>query len=282
MGIFDNCIFACDIDGTLMDNGYINPRNIEKIDFFVKEGGRFALASGRGLSAIELSLSDYIDLSYCIACNGSIVYDFKKSEILFQDFIPYNDYKIVEKVLEIEGNAGAEIYCGASIYTLNLTDSLKIHQDYERFNAPLLTLEEAKKLKWNKVIYTFTKEEQRENIKNNIKNLDTNSNFVDTCALVDNVFYPYYEQLPLNATKLTALKKLQELLGLENGITVAMGDYYNDLEMLKGADISAVPDGSPNDVSQYADFVGGTCKNGAVADFIDYLTSKFSGTTATL
>ena len=35
MGIFSGCLFACDIDGTLMINGKINPRNIEKIEYFI-------------------------------------------------------------------------------------------------------------------------------------------------------------------------------------------------------------------------------------------------------
>ena len=31
MGIFENCILASDIDNTLVADGYINPKNIEKI-----------------------------------------------------------------------------------------------------------------------------------------------------------------------------------------------------------------------------------------------------------
>ncbi len=31
MGLFFDCLFGCDIDGTLLVNGIINPRNIEKI-----------------------------------------------------------------------------------------------------------------------------------------------------------------------------------------------------------------------------------------------------------
>ena len=46
MGIFSGCLLACDIDGTLMVNGEINPRNIEKIDFFMNEGGYFSLSTG--------------------------------------------------------------------------------------------------------------------------------------------------------------------------------------------------------------------------------------------
>ena len=41
MGIFDGCLLASDIDGTLQENGYINPKNIEKIKYFVQEGGKF-------------------------------------------------------------------------------------------------------------------------------------------------------------------------------------------------------------------------------------------------
>ena len=37
MGIFENCLLASDIDGTLMENGYINPKNLEKIEFFMNE-----------------------------------------------------------------------------------------------------------------------------------------------------------------------------------------------------------------------------------------------------
>ena len=44
MGIFSGCLFACDIDGTLLINGVINPRNIEKIEYFVSEGGCFSLS----------------------------------------------------------------------------------------------------------------------------------------------------------------------------------------------------------------------------------------------
>ena len=36
MGIFDGCLLASDIDGTLVENGEIAERNFEKVDFFIK------------------------------------------------------------------------------------------------------------------------------------------------------------------------------------------------------------------------------------------------------
>ena len=43
MGLFSDCLFGCDIDGTLLVNGIINPRNIEKIEYFISEVGYFSL-----------------------------------------------------------------------------------------------------------------------------------------------------------------------------------------------------------------------------------------------
>ena len=51
-----------------------------------------------------------------------------------------------------------------------------------------------------------------------------------------------------------------------------MGDYNYDLEMIKNADISAVPEDTPDDIKAYADYIAGSCEDGAVADFIEYLT----------
>ena len=55
------------------------------------------------------------------------------------------------------------------------------------------------------------------------------------------------------------------------GKTFAIGDYYNDIYMLKAADISACPSESPEDIKESVDFVGCACRDGAVADFIEYL-----------
>ena len=44
--------------------------------------------------------------------------------------------------------------------------------------------------------------------------------------------------------------------------------------MIKKADISAVPAGTPEDIEMYADYTACSCEDGAVADFIDYLAKK--------
>ena len=53
MDLFKNCLLACDIDGTLQVNGKINERSIDRIKYFVSEGGNFALSTGRTACAVN-------------------------------------------------------------------------------------------------------------------------------------------------------------------------------------------------------------------------------------
>ena len=76
--------------------------------------------------------------------------------------------------------------------------------------------------------------------------------------------------------RFSTLEKLCAIAGIKKGGLFAIGDYYNDLEMIKNADVSAVTADTPDDIKQYADFIAGSCRDGAVADFIDYLSENIS------
>ena len=73
MGIFDGCLLACDIDGTLMINGYINPKNVEKIEYFMSEGGKFSISTGRSVCAIGDVLRQVKRISPSIVANGCMI-----------------------------------------------------------------------------------------------------------------------------------------------------------------------------------------------------------------
>ena len=60
---------------------------------------------------------------------------------------------------------------------------------------------------------------------------------------------------------------------IKKGGLFAAGDYYNDVEMLRLADVSAVPCDSPDEVKELAKHITCKCDDGAVADFIDYLAN---------
>ena len=68
--------------------------------------------------------------------------------------------------------------------------------------------------------------------------------------------------------------ELAKILNIKKGGIFAIGDYYNDVEMLQFADISGTTAQAPNDIKKLVNFVGGPCNKGAVADFIEYLKTE--------
>ena len=76
------------------------------------------------------------------------------------------------------------------------------------------------------------------------------------------VFLECYDK---HAGKDSGVKLAMELAGLTGKTLVCIGDYYNDLEMLKTADISAAPISSPDDIKSSAKYITVPCDDGAVA-----------------
>lgn len=271
MGIFEGCLLACDVDGTLVENGYINPKNIEKIEYFMSEGGFFSIATGRSVTAISSVTEKIKKFSPSVVANGSMIYDYVKGEIVYEDFLAREDYNIVKDVLESQLNVGIEVHTGDRIFTIRRTPQTDIHQVYERLETTEMSFEKACEYNWNKLLFTGDDLSDFEKLKE-ISKKYTNSDFVATAVCLKSGKQDYYEQLPKGVSKASAIIKLCDIFNIKKGCSYAIGDFYNDVEMLENADICAVPDGSPEEVKALADFVAVSCKDGAVADFIDYLT----------
>ena len=276
MGIFDGYLLASDIDGTLLDNGYINPRNIEKIKFFVKEGGAFAIATGRSVGAVSM-VTDAIDcIGPSVVANGAMIYDYKSQEIIKEYLLPECDKRVVGFVINISSDIGVEIHSGKNVLVANATSETDDHEQYEKLSVEKMPLSEAIKYSWTKVLFAFSNVEKRAEIRNQIMGLNIESDLFDTIAYIDGRTRYYLEVVPKGISKADSLQNLCSLLGIKKGGFFAIGDYYNDLTMIKNADIGATTADAPEEIKQCSDFVGGSCKNGAVADFIEYLTKIFT------
>lgn len=273
MGLFDNCLLACDIDGTLMINGYINPINVEKIEYFMSEGGSFSISTGRSVLAISDVLNTLKRVSPSIVANGCMIYDYENEKIVYENVLPESDHHLANEIINSGIKAGIEVHCGTNAYTVNRTELVTEHQVYEKFDAPDVTVEEITNKKWHKVICALDSAEERDQLKAHMLKYESNCDFIETCAVIGGEFRNYFELVPTGVSKASALKELCKILNIKEGGLFAIGDYYNDVQMLKLADISAVPCDSPEDVKALAKYITKTCEDGAVADFIDYLTN---------
>lgn len=274
MGIFEGHLIASDIDGTLLDNGFLPQENVDAIHYFLSEGGAFSLATGRTVGAIGMALDPLGDISPCIMANGSIIYDNTAKVPLHYEILPDSEKRIAKLLYDTFPELGIQVHSLERVLILRNSQQVEDHDNYEGIINEDISFEDALSLPWNEVLYLFDNEEQRKKAHTVVDSIDHCSQIVDTSATVYGKKRYFLQQNPPNASKATALKKLCELLNIKQGCCYAIGDYYNDLPMFGVADICAVPCDAPEDIKAVADVVVKSAKCGAVADFIEFLKNS--------
>lgn len=271
MGIFSGSLLACDVDGTLEKNGYLNPVNVTMIDYFLKEGGVFSLSTGRSAGAVNPILQKLGRVSPSIVANGCMIYDFENSKILYEKTVDRKDYFIVKLVYDEFPEIGIEIHSGTTVLTVRETNETIDHQTYEGLATEYATFEEACGYSWNKVNFFLNDFSDNDRLRNRFSEVGYGCDFINTSAFLYGKTRHYLEQIPKNVSKAATFLELQKIMKIEKGKAFAIGDYYNDLEIIKTADIGAAAGNAPDDIKAVADYVSVPCDEGAVADFIKYL-----------
>ena len=255
---FENYLLVTDVDGTLADGQYINEHNIEALKRFMSDGGRFAIATGRSpQSAVPIAKRIGGD-SLMIANNGTLVYDYLNDNIIWQQELKCTDAVI--KILEQYPTSGAMFYCGREIQVVRNSPQLTRLIEAE----DLQTTSDPKNM-INKVIFAAESEI--------IDEIDAfcKAELTDINGRVVRSDDTYIEILPKTADKGIAMVKLSERIGIPREKIFAVGNYYNDVTMLDFATISGVPEESPEEVKEHADYIACDCRSGTVADFVYFL-----------
>lgn len=269
---FEGYLLASDIDGTLLANDKINPRNIEAIRRFIEEGGVFALSTGRGINALSTVMEAIGDLvGPSVVSNGTTVYDFQKGEAVIEKVTPDEVKDKVFDCIDRFESVGIELHQGTDVYCYHRNNELDDHAKYEGFVHIQSDRETAKNIRWNKALCAGDNDEELIKFSEELSKISDDIRVVHSCAVLNHKLRNYYEILPKGVSKASALKELCNILNIKEGGFLAIGDYFNDIEMLKAADIAACPDNAIDEVKAICKFIGGSAENGGVADFIEYI-----------
>ena len=87
----------------------------------------------------------------------------------------------------------------------------------------------------------------------------------------------FYELHVAGVNKALNLPKLLTMLEVNSENLFTIGDYYNDIELVKAGKIGAFTCEAPDDIKPLASFISKSVECGAVADFINYLTNNRKG-----
>ena len=230
MGRFDGILLCTDLDGTLYRNDKtVSKENREAIEYFKREGGFFTFITGR--------LPYYAQDAYRAAqpnvpfgcVNGGGVYDGEARKYVWIREMPKN---VMELVLHIEKQfptAGIMIAAYEKTYFLKENETMEIFRQLTGVPNVVCTHEDTPS-PIAKIIFGTERGEEILGIEKAFKShpLAEQFNYVSSEKTL-------CEILPKGIHKGVALAKLTEYLGVDPAKTVAVGDYDNDVGMLKTA-----------------------------------------------
>ena len=251
-----------DMDGTLLDDrGCISGDNLNSIRKFIKQGGRFTVATGRSELIVKPFFRDLPTNFSAILYNGAAVYDFAAESFLYQVTLPGSIVDAIYRLaLSVYPKICFEAFAGGPIWLFNrngITDHL-----VEREAQPTVYREYDPGEAYIKLLL-YGEEERLKKVAAAIRHLeDGNFRMVFSAPF-------YLEILPVNCSKGKAMSWMMEHFQIPVRETAAIGDFDNDLEMIQLASLGAAPENATDRIKHAADVVVKDHNHSAVADLIE-------------
>ena len=247
-------LVALDIDGTLVDEfEHVTSAVVDAVAAVIEAGAHVVLSTGRSVFGINRIL-DLLGLEdgHCVASNGAVRFTY--SPVQVTSTTTFDARPAVEMVLEHVPDALVAVEVIGGGYRIN-----------RHFPAGEITGE-----MWIQSIDELVSEPVTRVI---IR--DPQASAEDFVELADrvglhgtNYFVGYTAWLdiaPEGVSKASALAEVAEILGVEQGEVLAIGDGRNDLEMLSWAGRGVAMGQAPPEVMAAADEVTGTLHEDGVA-----------------
>ena len=258
-------LLVSDIDGTLVTPGMTLPReNILAIKRFIDAGGLFTLATGRAHDSVRQFIKPALVNAPAIVSNGAVIYDYSTDEFLYSSVLSSNAFDLIKNIMGAFPHAGIEVHTPDTLYMIRQSPQSEQHITDESIAYTFAALEDIRDKEWIKILVAA---EPRiiDKVVRHCDGLATDEfTFVRTGLI-------YYEIVSQGQNKGSTLKRLADMLNIDIKDTYAIGDFYNDIELLQTASVSAVAGSGLEELKKTCDFVSVDVYDGAVAAFIDYI-----------
>ena len=258
---FEGILICTDLDGTLLRNDKtVSSENIEAIEYFKKEGGYFTFITGR-VPYISMDICKTINPNAPFGCiNGGGLYDHENGKYIYMKSLPLSVHKITESVEKELPSVGFQYDMADRIYFCRNNRAMEIFR--ERTGVPNIvkdyhTITE----QIGKIIFGTTEEKVMNNLIELIQNHPETSR-VDCVRAEKNL----YDIIPKGTGKGFAMVALSRHLKVSR--TVAIGDYDNDIDMLKSAKVGIAVANATENVKAVADYITVSNQEHAIARII--------------
>lgn len=260
-------LILSDIDGTFLADGAVDlPINREAVKRFKENGGLFTFSSGRCKISMKSVISDPENIvnAPAILANGSYVFDYKTEQRHYST--PMDGENALKAIRGI-----SQILPEISIIVNRFEDFLTNEKPCGQMSGArqyangviAYDFDEMPKDGWNKVVVYGSGDalsRARKFVEDNYAGL-FNLNF--SCPTLMEILDPKSGK----GAKASKLREHYKNLGIDLKI-YAIGDYENDIDMLKEADVAVCPDNALDSIKKICEKVVCSNNEGAIAALI--------------
>ena len=288
-------LIACDMDETLLnDNHEICQRNIDVIKRARKEYGiKFVLATGRSYDLVQKQLQD-LDLydeedEYVLSVKAPPLNESTDSSSLYDKedeyVLSFNGGALTEnsgnRILQFKGLSFNKV---KELFEFGLSKDLCVHiytKDalyiYNMFEDSRERLKNIAHIEMNDNSIDFLEDTPIGKLIYESLDMDflmslekEMSNMIENQCTISYSSNRYMELNTLGVDKGQGLIDLAKILNIDIKDTIAIGDNYNDMSMLKVAGLSVAANNAIEDVKEVCDYTTEADNNeGAVAELIE-------------
>ena len=274
MGKFDGVLIASDFDNTLVytegalrsgeEMPAISQENCEAIRYFMAQGGTFSVATGRALPSFEKVCGDIPMNGPTVLFNGAAIYDFSQRRYLHTAFLPTDVRDHVKALLDEMPGLAFEIYHDDnSIHAINPNELTAQHAHLTHSPTQTLQRIEEAPLPISKLLF-----EEYEPVQRRIIDFFRSQEWGGDYEVVSSSNF-LLEVTAQGANKGGMVRKLAELLHIEQKNVYCVGDHANDVPMLEFAHVPFAPQNAIEVVHQVPGIhILPDCRENAIAEMI--------------
>lgn len=261
------CIIT-DLDGTLLPSNKIPlETDLQAIRKFEQAGGKFSIATGRTVQASYKYMKALELKSPAIVFNGGMFYYPVSGEQQILQALPEEAKSMTAEILKENPDVGVEILCAKDTWVINNTEYEKMHVQICGVSPKYGTIPEVRGT-WLKVLFAMSPEDMPAFMQYIADKHFQNVDFIRSEL-------KFYEMLPVGNSKGSALHEYRKLPEMQDFKIIAVGDYDNDIAMLKAADFAVCPANAADSVKAVSDLIlSRTCEQGAMSELINKILNQ--------
>ncbi|QGH33323.1 Cof-type HAD-IIB family hydrolase [Gracilibacillus salitolerans] len=235
-------LVALDVDGTLLNgNGVLTQKTINAVNKAYHSGVEVVISTGRSLQQTRPILDELEIEGILVSHNGATTIKTDSKDIIYEFSYDIQEVAEIIKYCRVHGIQFS--VCTAFDFYVEQINEYQIEL-FEKFNLNPIIHKDLLTLTDKVMKFTVDDQERVDGWRDiKLKQLRKTSD-----GFFQDIIHP-------NAHKASALEQVLYKLKIDRSEIIAIGDFYNDLEMLEFAGLGIAMGNAPEDLKEKADVV---------------------------